>query len=166
MPGNALVDQNVLTALGGVDVLVYTYAVRTQDPAIERRYVLLLPPDGEAARLHAEALVASASGQPSFLSILLSVLLIQNVFLGVFNLLPLPVLDGGQMVFATIGRIRGRPLPANVIATTQSVFFVLLLSMIAYVTLFSDVPRIMREYRAERAVESKSSPAPTPAPAK
>lgn len=48
-------------ALGGrVDVLVYTYAVRTQTPPRERRYVLLLPADGEAARLHAEALVASA----------------------------------------------------------------------------------------------------------
>ena len=96
----------------------------------------------------------------------LMITILLNVNLAIFNLLPLPVLDGGQMVFATIGRIRGRPLPANVIATTQSVFFVLLLSMIAYVTVFSDVPRIMREYRAERAVESKSSPAPAPAPAK
>ena len=43
----------------GVDALVYTYAVRTQDPPRERRYVLVLPSDGEAARLHAEALLAS-----------------------------------------------------------------------------------------------------------
>ena len=43
---------------------------------------LFLAPD----RISFETLVASASGEPSFLSILLSVLLIQNVFLGVFNL--------------------------------------------------------------------------------
>jgi regulator of sigma E protease len=89
----------------------------------------------------------------------LMITILLNVNLAIFNLLPLPVLDGGQMVFATIARLRGRPLPANVIATAQSVFFVLLLSMIAYVTVFSDVPRIMREYRSERAADPKAAPA-------
>ena len=50
----------------GMDSLVYTYAVRTQDPARERRYVLVLPPDGEAARLHTEALVASADARRAY----------------------------------------------------------------------------------------------------
>lgn len=89
----------------------------------------------------------------------LMITILLNVNLAIFNLLPLPVLDGGQMVFATIARLRGRPLPANVIATAQSVFFVLLLSMIAYVTVFSDVPRIMREYRSESAAQPKAAPA-------
>jgi len=31
-----------------------------------------------------------------------------NVNLAIFNLLPLPVLDGGQMLFATVARLRGR----------------------------------------------------------
>ncbi|MEI6051951.1 MAG: site-2 protease family protein, partial [Opitutaceae bacterium] len=34
-----------------------------------------------------------------------------NINLAVFNLLPIPVLDGGQMLFATIGKLRGRALP-------------------------------------------------------
>ncbi|MFA7249694.1 MAG: class I SAM-dependent methyltransferase [Dehalococcoidia bacterium] len=50
-----------VTLVGGVDCLLYTYATRTQEPPLERRYVMVLPPDGEAARLHAEALVASAA---------------------------------------------------------------------------------------------------------
>jgi regulator of sigma E protease len=90
----------------------------------------------------------------------LMITILLNVNLAIFNLLPLPVLDGGQMLFATIARLRGRPLPLNFIATAQSVFFVLLLSMVAYVTVFSDVPRIMRDYQADRpAPPAKSAPA-------
>ena len=89
----------------------------------------------------------------------LMITILLNVNLAIFNLLPLPVLDGGQMLFATVARLRGRALPVNFIMTAQSVFFVLLLSMIAYVTIFSDVPRMVREYRADRAAEA-AAPAP------
>jgi regulator of sigma E protease len=90
----------------------------------------------------------------------LMITILLNVNLAIFNLLPLPVLDGGQMLFATVARLRGRPLPLNFIATAQSLFFVLLLSMVAYVTVFSDVPRILRENKADRAAEAKSAPPP------
>ena len=46
--------------------------------------------------LHSIAVVAS-SGMPSFLTTALSVLLVMNVFLCVFNLLPLPPLDGSAV---------------------------------------------------------------------
>jgi regulator of sigma E protease len=94
-----------------------------------------------------------------------------NVNLAIFNLLPMPVLDGGQMLFATIGRLRGRPLPVSFIMTAQSVFLVLLFSMVLYVSVF-DVRRIVRDVKADRAVESPTpaSPAtpaaPAPEPAK
>jgi regulator of sigma E protease len=81
-----------------------------------------------------------------------------NVNLAIFNLLPIPVLDGGQMVFATIGRLRGRALPLNFIMTTQSVFMVLLLSMAIYVSIF-DLRRWARDAKADRA---ESTPAPAP----
>jgi regulator of sigma E protease len=87
-----------------------------------------------------------------------------NVNLAIFNLLPIPVLDGGQMVFATVARLRGRPLPVNFVIATQSVFMMLLLSMIAYVSFF-DVARLRRENRAESAVRAPASP-PAAAPAK
>jgi Zn-dependent protease len=45
------------------------------------------------------ALVADAStGDPNFLGTVLSVLLVLNVFIGLFNLLPLPPLDGFSVV--------------------------------------------------------------------
>ncbi|MCF3650316.1 RIP metalloprotease RseP [Synoicihabitans lomoniglobus] len=67
-----------------------------------------------------------------------------NINLAIFNLLPIPVLDGGHMLFATIGKLRGRALPTNFIMTTQSVFMMMLLSMILYVSFF-DVRRIVRD---------------------
>jgi len=73
-----------------------------------------------------------------------------NINFAIFNLLPIPVLDGGHMLFATIGRLRGRALPTNFIMTTQSVFMVLLLSLILYVSFF-DVRRIVRDSRADQA---------------
>ena len=79
-----------------------------------------------------------------------------NVNLAIFNLLPMPVLDGGQMLFATIGRIRGRPLPVSFIMTAQSVFLVMLFSMVLYVSVF-DVRRIVRDVKAERAAEAPAN---------
>ena len=72
-----------------------------------------------------------------------------NVNLAIFNLLPIPVLDGGHMLFATIGKLRGRALPVNFIAATQSVFIVLLFSMMLYVTVFGDIRRWARDIKAD-----------------
>jgi Zn-dependent protease len=57
-----------------------------------------------------EGIVAAANGEPTFVTMLLSVLLVQNVLLGVFNLLPLPPLDGS----AVIGAIVPEPLSSAV----------------------------------------------------
>lgn len=72
-----------------------------------------------------------------------------NVNLAIFNLLPIPVLDGGHMLFATIGKLRGRALPVNFIATAQSIFIVLLFSMMIYVTVFGDIRRWARDIKAD-----------------
>jgi regulator of sigma E protease len=84
--------------------------------------------------------------------------IILNVSFAVLNLLPIPVLDGGQMLFATIGRLRGRALPINFIAATQSVFMVLLLSLVLYISFF-DVRRWSRDVRESRP-QVQAAPAP------
>ncbi|MBC8009796.1 MAG: site-2 protease family protein, partial [Burkholderiales bacterium] len=80
-----------------------------------------------------------------------------NVNLAIFNLLPLPVLDGGHMLFATIGRLRGRALPAGFIHNVQTAFVVVLFSMMLYVSFF-DVRRIARD-RAPSAEPEAQAPA-------
>lgn len=77
-----------------------------------------------------------------------------NVNLAIFNLLPIPVLDGGHMLFATIGKLRGRALSINFVAAAQSIFMVLLFGMIIYVSFF-DVRRIVRDSQAREAVEQR-----------
>ena len=59
-----------------------------------------------------------------------------NVNLAILNLLPIPVLDGGHMVFATIEKIRGKPLPSAFLERSQMLFVVLLFSFMLYVTFF------------------------------
>ena len=84
-----------------------------------------------------------------------------NVNLAIFNLLPIPVLDGGQILFATIGRLRRRELPANFIIATQSAFFVLLMTLVVYVSFF-DVQRWARDTKSDRSATA-AAPAVTPA---
>lgn len=85
-----------------------------------------------------------------------------NVNLAIFNLLPIPVLDGGQMLFATIGRLRGRALPINFIMTAQSIFIMLLFSMVIYVSVY-DVRRWIRDAREDRAQAAAQAAAVAPA---
>jgi regulator of sigma E protease len=90
------------------------------------------------------------------LRLMLSMLVLINVNLAIFNLLPIPVLDGGHMVFATLGKIRGQPLPANFMRVTMSAFMVLLLSLMLYVSFF-DIRRV-----ADRFWPAQSAPAVVP----
>ncbi len=79
-----------------------------------------------------------------------------NVCLAIFNLLPIPVLDGGHMLFATIARLRGRALPINFIVNTQVAFSVLLLSMFVYISVF-DVKRWASDAHADRAAAAAAA---------
>jgi regulator of sigma E protease len=57
--------------------------------------------------------MGTASAAAGFLSLLLFVVTI-NINLAVMNLLPLPLLDGGHLLFLAIEKVRGRPLGKKV----------------------------------------------------
>jgi len=61
-----------------------------------------------------------------------------NIVLALTNLLPLPILDGGHIMFATIEAIIGRPLPAKVMVGVYNVFMVLIIGLALLIT-FNDV---------------------------
>ena len=79
-----------------------------------------------------------------------------NINLAILNLLPIPVLDGGHIAFATLAKIRGRPLPPGVIVRTQGIFMLLLFSLIIYVSFF-DIRRWQGDNKAERQFELQNS---------
>jgi regulator of sigma E protease len=76
--------------------------------------------------------------------------IIINVNLAIINLLPIPVLDGGQIVFATLARLRRRELPPNFVIATQSAFAVLIIALMLYLGV-SDVQRWVRDIQADHA---------------
>lgn len=87
-----------------------------------------------------------------------------NVNLAIFNLLPIPVLDGGHMLFATIAKAIGRPLPIPLMERVQMTFMVLLLGMVLYISFF-DVGRVGRSIgwiSDEPPTESTAEPEPQP----
>lgn len=77
----------------------------------------------------------------------LSLIVLINVNLAILNLLPIPVLDGGHMAFATVARLMNKPIPARIIATSQATFMLLFLAIAVYVTVF-DFGRVFRNESA------------------
>lgn len=77
----------------------------------------------------------SQSGEEGTWITLLSLFALISVNLGVFNLLPVPGLDGGQMLFVLIEKISGRKIKPEVAASINMIFFALLAALAVYVTL-------------------------------
>jgi len=86
----------------------------------------------------------------------LSIVVLININLAILNLLPIPVLDGGHMAFATIGKLRGKPLSPNLVASAQGAFMIVFLMIFIYVTFF-DVGRVKRNESAITEAEQLES---------
>lgn len=87
-----------------------------------------------------EVNTAVNSGEGSWLRVLnLTALLTIN--LGVFNLLPLPALDGGRLLFMIIELIRRKPIPPEKEGLVHAIGFLLLIGLILLVS-FNDIMRL------------------------
>lgn len=71
----------------------------------------------------------------------LSLLGLLSLSLGILNLLPIPVLDGGHLFFYVIEMIKGTPVKESIELVAQKVGVVLIL-MLTFFALFNDVVRI------------------------
>lgn len=80
---------------------------------------------------------AAKSGFSSFLYIFVVI----TVNLGVFNLFPIPALDGGRLLFLLIELITRRPINKNVEGIIHFVGLVLMLGLVVVVT-FNDILRL------------------------
>lgn len=72
---------------------------------------------------------------------MLNLLILLSANLGVMNLLPIPALDGGRLLFLLIEAVRGKPVDRNVEAGIQTVAAVMLMILMAYI-MYHDVARL------------------------
>ncbi|MDQ6995600.1 MAG: RIP metalloprotease RseP [Mariprofundaceae bacterium] len=66
-----------------------------------------------------------------------------SVNLGVLNLLPVPILDGGHLVYLGLEKLRGKPLSDAVMERTQMVG-VLLIGLLMVFAFYNDLMRLFR----------------------
>ncbi len=86
------------------------------------------------------AQMAGEQAREGFLALLLFSGIL-SVNLGVINLLPIPMLDGGHLVFYTVEAVRGRPLSARTQEKIQKVGLAILLALMVLV-FYNDLLRL------------------------
>lgn len=119
------------------------------------------------------------SGPPGILAMLavelkadyrlaLKFMVLLNISLAILNLLPLPVLDGGHVLMALVERVRGRPLSPRIQEYATTVFALLLISFMLYVS-YNDVvkrfPLFRTMFNQQVEIDSGSAPSGEPLPA-
>jgi regulator of sigma E protease len=84
---------------------------------------------------------AGQSAQSGAAAYLLFLALI-SISLGVLNLLPIPLLDGGHLMYYTIEIFKGRPLSERAMEIGQHVGMALLFTLMAF-ALYNDITRLL-----------------------
>lgn len=65
-----------------------------------------------------------------------------SINLAILNILPIPMLDGGHLLFILIEKVRGSPLSMKTRAVAQQIGLVVLLSFVIYAT-YNDLLRVL-----------------------
>lgn len=85
------------------------------------------------------AVIAGQAARTGFTTLMSFVAFI-SLNLAVINLVPFPALDGGRLLFLIIEKLKGSPIPKRIEQTVNNVGFVLLLTLMVYITV-KDVVR-------------------------
>lgn len=88
--------------------------------------------------------IVSAIGQASSLGLqpLLLLLALITINLGIFNLIPIPALDGGRLVFLILEAIRKKPIQQKYEIAVNAAGFVLLIGLMVFAT-FNDITKLL-----------------------
>lgn len=89
--------------------------------------------------------IAQLAGKTADLGLVyfLSFLALISVNLGVLNLLPIPILDGGLLVYLGLEKLRGKPLSPRFLEMTQVVGLALIVMLMVF-AFYNDLSRLFR----------------------
>lgn len=123
--------QGILQTLATIQLI---YAILWQLICGTLSYKLLAGPIG----------IVQMSGEQAQLGFiyLLGFIAMLSVNLGVINLLPLPVLDGGQMLFLIIEKIRGRAMSVKTQTAIQWVGITIIICLVVFIS-NNDIRRLL-----------------------
>ncbi|MDO1583926.1 RIP metalloprotease RseP [Rhizobium oryzicola] len=98
----------------------------------------------KADQLGGPVRVAQASGQMATLGIaaVIQLAAVLSVSIGLLNLMPVPVLDGGHLVFYAIEAIRGKPLGAGAQDVAFRIGLAMVLSLMVFAT-WNDITNLI-----------------------
>ncbi|UJP06043.1 MAG: RIP metalloprotease RseP [Nitrosomonas sp.] len=88
--------------------------------------------------------IADHAGQSAQMGLVsyLAFLALISVSIGILNLLPIPILDGGHLMFYTIEIVKGSPLSDNTIIIGQKIGLILLLALMLF-AIYNDISRLV-----------------------
>jgi regulator of sigma E protease len=98
-------------------------------------------PVGIAVTIDETLEVAKPYGIPTVVLTMINFAVLLSVNLGVMNLLPLPALDGGRLLFMFIEVVRGKPVPPDKEGMVHFIGFVALMILMVFV-LYNDIAKI------------------------
>ncbi len=87
------------------------------------------------------AQMAGKQAQEGFLSLIFFTAII-SINLGILNLFPIPILDGGHLLFLTIESIIGRPLSVKKLELAQQIGLIIIVLLMAFI-FYNDIMRIL-----------------------
>jgi regulator of sigma E protease len=87
------------------------------------------------------AQMAGKQAQEGFLSLIFFTAII-SINLGIINLFPIPILDGGHLFFLSIESIIGRPLSVKKLELAQQIGLIIIILLMAFI-FYNDIMRIL-----------------------
>lgn len=136
----------------GISLLKYSaYEVRYWLKATVKSLLMLVQgklssddlsgPVGIAVTIDETLEVTKPYGLPTVVLTMINFAVLLSVNLGVMNLLPIPALDGGRLLFLLFEVIRGKPIPPEKEGVVHFVGFVALMLLMVFV-MYNDIARI------------------------
>lgn len=136
----------------GISLLKYSaYEVRYWLKATVKSLIMLVQgklssddlsgPVGIAVTIDETIEVTKPYGLPTVVLTMINFAVLLSVNLGVMNLLPIPALDGGRLLFLLFEVVRGKPIPPEKEGVVHFVGFVALMLLMVFV-MYNDIARI------------------------